>query len=72
MQFQEQIEIMFYYLQVLIGTTQPFPATNSTRGVTYPLADNAILTATEVALVNSYRCLQRKIKGYCQLRLVRC
>jgi hypothetical protein len=38
----------------LIGTTQPgFPATNSTRGVTYPLADNAILTATEVALVKT-------------------
>jgi hypothetical protein len=34
----------------LIGTTQPGFATNSTRGVTYPLADNAILTATEVAL----------------------
>jgi hypothetical protein len=28
------------------------------------------LTATEVALVNSYRRLQCKIKGYCQLRLV--
>lgn len=38
----------------LIGTTQPnLPATNSTRGVTYPMQDNAILTATEVAIVKT-------------------
>ena len=38
----------------LIGTTQSgFPATNSTRGVTYPLPDSAILTATEVAIVKT-------------------
>lgn len=35
-----------------IGTTQPlFPANNNTIGVTYPMQDSAILTATEVALV---------------------
>jgi hypothetical protein len=38
----------------LIGTTQPgLPPTNSTRGVTFPLPDNAILTATEVAIVKT-------------------
>jgi hypothetical protein len=50
---QEQRDYVLLSAAGLIGTTQPgFPA-NSTRGVTYPLADNAILTATEVALVKT-------------------
>jgi hypothetical protein len=37
-----------------IGTSQAgFPATSSTIGVTYPMADKAILTASEVALVKT-------------------
>jgi hypothetical protein len=37
-----------------IGTTQPgFPPTSNTIGVTYPMADKAILTASEVALVKT-------------------
>ncbi|SEA15152.1 GDSL-like Lipase/Acylhydrolase [Flavobacterium gillisiae] len=37
-----------------IGTTQAgFPANNSTIGVTYPMADKGILTATEAALVKT-------------------
>ena len=38
----------------LIGATQPgYPATNSTIGVTFPMQDNATLTASEVALVKT-------------------
>jgi hypothetical protein len=38
----------------LIGTTKAgYPATNSTIGVTYPMDDNATLTAGEVALVKA-------------------
>ncbi|NDP27912.1 MAG: G-D-S-L family lipolytic protein [Flavobacterium sp.] len=37
-----------------IGATQPgYPATNSTIGVTFPMPDNATLTASEVALVKT-------------------
>lgn len=38
----------------LIGTTQPgYPSTNNTVGVTFPMRDNATLTASENALVKA-------------------
>lgn len=38
----------------LIGATQPgYPANNNTIGVTFPMQDNATLTASEVALVKT-------------------
>jgi hypothetical protein len=70
MQLSEQIEIMCLLSAGGLSTTQPgFPATNSTRGVTHPLADNAILTATEVALVKQLQMLtMQKLKLWLQLK----
>ena len=49
----------------LIGATQPgYPATNSTIGVTFPMQDNATLTASETALVKAATdAFNIKIKG---------
>jgi hypothetical protein len=49
----------------LIGATQPgYPATNNTIGVTFPMQDNATLTASETALVKAATdSFNTKIKG---------
>jgi hypothetical protein len=45
----QQREIMLLTAVDLIGTTQPgLPATSNYNWVTYPMADRAILTASEV------------------------